>query len=119
MDAKVASSHGAIITFEEHCQRLATFVEEMKDKALLLTQRNLELSDYIQSLKLVFLEELYMDDTRCFYFLTVQSPYSVDMPDHPDKIGEWANSVGVDENGYPKLYFDFWGIVNRFRERLL
>ncbi len=27
--------------------------------------------------------------------------------------------MGIDENGYPKLYFDFWVIINRFRERLL
>ena|SRR2546430_16097970 len=107
IDTKVVSSHGDIITYGEHCQRLAAYIEEVKEKALLLTQRNPELTEYIQSLKLVFLEELYIEGTTCFYFVSVESPYSVDVPFRPNKIGKWANSTGVDENGHPTLYYGF------------
>ena len=44
-DTKVMSRHGDIITYEEHCQRLVAFTEEVKEKALQLTQRNTELSE--------------------------------------------------------------------------
>jgi len=119
IDSKVTSSHGDVITYKEHCQRLATYLEEIKEKALLLTQRNPELTQYIRSLELFFGEELYIEDTTCLYFVSIGSRYYMDEIFPDDESGEWTYSTVIDENGYPKLDYDFLIFTERLCERLV
>ncbi len=118
-DFKVVSSYGDIVTYEEHCQRVAAYIEEIKEKALQLTQRNPELSEYIRSLKPVFGKELYIENTTCFKFVTLQSPYveitPPEMPLTPDEMNRQFGSSGLNENGYPILYYDFLSILESFK----
>jgi hypothetical protein len=119
IDTKVVSSHGDIITYKEHCQRLATYLEEIKEKALLLTQRNPELTQYIRSLELFFGEELLIEDKTCFYFVSIGSRYYMDELFPTDESAEWTYSTVIDENGYPKLDYDFLIFTERLCERLV
>ncbi len=121
IDTKVVSGRGDIITFEEHCQRLATYIEEIKEKALPLTQSNPELTEYIRSLKLFRPPMLYIEDNTCFYCVSVGIPHILEQEAavNDGTIGLWFTSTGLDENGHPKLYHDYIYIRDKFREQLV
>lgn len=122
-DTKVVSSKGDIVTYDEHCQRLVAFTGEIKERALQLTQRNYELTEYIRSLKPVFGKELYIENTTCFTFVTVQSPYVEITPPEMslplDEMRRKFGSTGLDENGYPILYYDFLSILGGLKEWII
>ncbi len=123
MDTKVVSSRGDIITYEEHCQRVITYTEEIKEKALQLTVSNPELSEYIRLLKPVFSKELYIEDTTCYMNATIQSPYEeITLPQMPLPLEEMRknfSSTGLDENGHPILYYSFLSIPNSLKEWII
>ncbi len=114
-EIKVVSSYGEIVTYEEHCKRLAEYLEEIKRVAVELTKSNTSLSTFIQQLQLIF-GGLLPKGEQCYYYFCLESKKRKRTIPPKDT---WMSWVHFNENGYPVLAFDFFSIKESIRYHIV
>ena len=114
-DIQVVSSYGAVVTYDEHCKRLAEYLEEIKREAVGLTNANASLTSYILQLKLVFGGLLLKEEQYyCYYYIKSKRRIrTVPLKDN------WTSRKPLDENGHPILSFDFFSIKESIRHHIV
>ncbi len=114
-DIKVVSSFGEVVTYDEHCKRLAEYLEEIKREALELTKANTSLTTFIQQLQLVF-GGLLLKEELCYYYFCIESKKRKRTIPPKDSWTSWRR---LDENGHPILSFDFFSIKESIRHHIV
>ncbi len=114
-DIQVVSSYEEIVTYEEHCKRLAQYLEEIKREAVEYTKANASLTTVIQQLQIVY-GGLLLKEEQCNYYFCIESEKR--KRTIPPKES-WTSWTRLDENGHPVLSFDFFSIKENIRHHIV